>query len=262
MTEGSVLDVKLDAFEGPLDLLLHLIKKHEVDIFDIPIHFITERFLDAIAGLDRLDLEVGGEFLVMAATLAQIKSKLLLPRPEPEEDHALDDDPRAELVAQLVEYQRYKELAAQLNDRDLLGREVFARPGPEVPAAAPLRLAAGSLDLFQLIDAFERIKRRAGFRRRLEVTVARRSLADEMARVAATLRRQGRASFWALVDRDESGEWAVVSVVGVFLALLEMARRGFIDVFANPNDPGDLVVEPRTELGDLDVTKERPLEEE
>jgi segregation and condensation protein A len=260
--KDSALDVKLDAFEGPLDLLLHLIQKHEVDIFDIPIHFITERFLDAIGALDRLDLEVGGEFLVMAATLAQIKSKLLLPRPEPDQELSPDNDPRAELVAQLVEYQRYKDLAAQLNERDLLGREVFARPGPELPTAAPLRLAPGSLDLFQLIDAFERIKRRAGFRRRLEVSVARRSLADEMVRVAAYLEKQGRASFWSLVEHDELGDWAVVSVVGVFLALLEMSRRGFIDVSTNPNDPGDLIIDPRVEVRDLDLTSEAPSEED
>src|SRR4030042_5722863 len=122
---GDDYRVKLEIFEGPLDLLLHLIRKNEVDIYDIPIAVIVYQYMAYLDLLRSLDLDVAGEFLVMAATLAQIKSRMLLPAGEAGEEEG--PDPRAELVERLLEYQRYQEAASELLSRELLGRDVFVR---------------------------------------------------------------------------------------------------------------------------------------
>src|SRR3954447_23145623 len=135
MTAGETTDlfseipysVHLDSFEGPLDLLLHLIRKNEVNIYDIPISDITKQYLQYIRLMKELNLEVAGEFLVMASTLLQIKSKLLLPAAVDEETEEEEEDPRAELVRRLLEYQKYREAAGTLAEREVLGREIFAR---------------------------------------------------------------------------------------------------------------------------------------
>ena len=118
--------IKLDIFEGPLDLLLYLIKKNEIDIYNIPIATITEQYLQYIKMIKSLNLDLAGEYLVMASTLIHIKSKMLLPEPE-EPDEEDEEDPRAELVRQLLEYQAFKEAAANLQKRPLLERDVFVR---------------------------------------------------------------------------------------------------------------------------------------
>src|SRR4030043_2048547 len=119
--------VKVDVFEGPLDLLLHLIKQNQIDIYDIPIALVTEQYLDYIKVMKALDLTIAGEFLVMAATLMYIKSRMLLPSPIEEEEEE-GEDPRAELVQRLVEYKRFKEAAVRLSQQALLGGGVFIRP--------------------------------------------------------------------------------------------------------------------------------------
>src|SRR6187401_1538582 len=121
--------VNLDVFEGPLDLLLHLVKKHELSILDIPISFVTEKYLDYLDAMSALDIDVAGEYLLMAATLCHIKSRELLPSPEPLEEEEsengegaaeLDLDPRADLIRRLLEYQKYKEAATQLGERPVV----------------------------------------------------------------------------------------------------------------------------------------------
>ena len=119
--------VLLDVFEGPLDLLLYLIKKNEVDIYDIPIAVITEQYLDYLDVMKALNLDVVGEFLVMASTLTAIKSRMLLPPSKDEEESGEEIDPRAELMEHLLEYQRYKEAAHQLKERELLEKDIFTR---------------------------------------------------------------------------------------------------------------------------------------
>lgn len=237
-----MFEVVLDAYQGPLDLLLHLIRKHELSIFDIPIHFITERFLEALAEMEELDLTVGGEFLVMAATLAQIKSRMLLPRSTDEAEDE-DEDPRHDLVRQLVEYQRYRNLAQQLDERAQLGHEVFARPESTSQASGPPPPQRGPLDLLQLIEAYHQVKRRAGFRRDYAVIAARRSVKEEMVRAARTLDLADRVPFWELVERHADGEVDIISLVGVFLGVLEMARLGLIRVYQTGPDAADLAVE-------------------
>src|SRR5262245_3214823 len=144
---GSPYAVRLPAFEGPLDLLLHLIRVNELEITDIPIARIAEQYLEYLDLLRDLDLDVAGEYLLMAATLAWIKSRMLLPPDGVEDDPGVD--PRAELVARLLEYQRFKEAAEQLAERPLLGRDVFAAavPGPEAPPEAERELEVSLLDL-------------------------------------------------------------------------------------------------------------------
>lgn len=244
MQTSPLFEIKLDAFEGPLDLLLHLIKKHELSIFDIPIAFITERFLEVLADMESTDLKVGGEFLVMAATLAHIKSRTLLPRIQIEDldDDAEPPDPREELVRQLVEYQRYRDLAAELGARDLLGQRVFVRPGAQHPIAVGTRPQTGPLDLFHLLEAFETVRRRVGVRERYEVRVERRTVREEMVRIARQLARAERQSIWALVEEDDAGRPRIESVVGVFLALLEMVKLRLVAVFQRRPDEGDLAV--------------------
>ena len=256
-----MFEVKLAAFEGPLDLLLHLIKKHELSIFDIPIAFITERFLEALAEMERLDLQVGGEFLVMAATLAHIKSRLLLPRaPREDEEEAEGADPREELVRQLVEYQRYKTLAESLDQRDVLGRDVFARPGERHTESVRTHNSGDALDLLDLLDAFEQVRRRVGFRKGYEILVKRRTVHQEMVRVARSVSKAGGGVvFWELVEHTDGGEPLIESVVGTFLALLELARLGLIHVRKISAKAGDLVLEGAVNdlLGELSALAEK-----
>jgi segregation and condensation protein A len=155
--------VRLPIFEGPLDLLLHLIKRNEVQIADIPIATITDQYLAMLGELPELNLDAGGEYLVMAATLVYIKSRMLLPS-SPEQDEP-EEDPRAELVQQLVEYQRYREVAVSLGERLLLGRDVFSgrgeclEPTPEgEEAPAPVRDASFADLLDALRDVLKRIR--------------------------------------------------------------------------------------------------------
>jgi len=147
--------VRLETFEGPLDLLLHLIKKNEIDIYDIPIAMITEQYLEYLDMMRELNIEVAGDYLVMAAELGLIKSKMLLPKPEPEKEE--EEDPRAELVRRLLEYQRYKDAAEKLVKFEILERDVFARIGQDEKEQRNQLIKA---DLWSLIEAFREICKR------------------------------------------------------------------------------------------------------
>ena len=137
--------VHLPVFEGPLDLLLHLIKINEIDIYDIPIAVVTEQYLEYLELMEKLNLDIASEYLVMAATLAHIKSKMLLPSISSDEE-ASEEDPRSELVQRLLDYQRYKKAAEELEEKDILGRDVFPRPGSEEDGDGELR-RGGVVDL-------------------------------------------------------------------------------------------------------------------
>jgi len=152
-------EIRIENFEGPLDLLLHLIKKNEMDIYNIPIADITAQYVAYIDAMKNLNLDVAGEFLLMAATLLHIKSRLLLPQAQEDEPEEEEEDPRAELVRRLLEYQKYKEAAASLDARPLLGREVFARtfPSPEFEETPESGFEA--VGLYDLVEAFRSILR-------------------------------------------------------------------------------------------------------
>src|SRR3954454_21853939 len=152
--------VTLPSFEGPLDLLLHLCQKHELDILDIPISFVTEKYLEYLAVMQLMNLDVASEYLLMAATLAHIKSKMLLPAPPPgQEDEVLEDeeDPREALIKRLLEYQKYKQAAADLQARGVAGRDIFTR-GVAIDEAVHTGLAPlADVPLYSLVEAFQAV---------------------------------------------------------------------------------------------------------
>jgi segregation and condensation protein A len=220
--EGSAggYHVVLPTFEGPLDLLLHLIEQHELDIRDIPIAFVAAKYVEYITLMDELNIDVASEYLVMAATLTHIKSKMLLPVPpadqEDEEDIGLD--PRAELVRRLLEYQKYKQAAEQLGSGDVLGRDVFVRglPAPSVEGPAPL----AGLSLFKLLDAFQGVLSRATVKVDHQIDLERFSITDRINQLVDLLQLHKKCTFEQLFEGAKSRADLIVT----FLALLEMTR--------------------------------------
>ncbi|MFA7059619.1 MAG: segregation/condensation protein A [Pedobacter sp.] len=235
MEENLTLDglhetysVHLDKFEGPLDLLLHLIKKNELDICDIPISVITQQYLDYIKLMKELNLEVAGDFLLMASTLLHIKSRMLLPKDEQEEVEE-EIDPRAELIQRLLEYQQYKEAGKVLEARPLLGREVFTRSCPE-----PLLLEAQNdeglleLELFDLVDAFRSLLVRIPDESFHDVAASETlSIADCINDILSLLQEQDMVLFDDLVRDEMTRELVIVT----FLAILELCRLKLIRIF-------------------------------
>ena len=252
--------IKLDIFEGPLDLLLHLIKKNEVDIYDIPIALITGEYLEYIEMIKDMNLDLAGEFLVMAATLVHIKSKMLLPpdiaETEEEEEGA---DPREELVRRLLEYQRYREAARELSEKELLGRDVFSR-GPNISLEGlDEEMGFADVSVFALMDAFKSILARAPKERRIELTVERFKIADKINEIMEKLGESRSAAFTSLFeDGAVRGE-----IIVTFLAILELAKLLMIKI--HQTDDGVIRVYTRAgEKGPEEVEEEsgKPAEEE
>jgi segregation and condensation protein A len=212
--------VALPTFEGPLDLLLHLIQKHELDILDIPIGFITEKFVEYVFMMEQVNIDIASEYLVMAATLAHIKSKMLLPTPPEGQDELAEEeeDPRAELVRRLLEYQKYRLAAEQLGGRAVLGRDVFVRGGVEVVDEGPAPLAQASV--FKLLDAFEAILKRVQRTQEHEIDFERISITDRINQLSDILRARPSIAFDQLFASDRTR----ADVIVTFLALLEMTR--------------------------------------
>jgi segregation and condensation protein A len=215
--------VKVDIFEGPLDLLLHLIKQNQLDIYDIPIALITEQYLEYIRIMKALDLTIAGEFLVMAATLMYIKSRMLLPSliEEEEEEGA---DPRAELVERLVEYKRFKEAALHLSQQALLGRDVFIRPVQEIEAEE----GEIEADLFHLIDALRELLKRQEVNDFHEVTLERVTLREKVRELYERLHGVGEAVPFSALFAPVASR---VELIVTFLALLELIRSGMLRAF-------------------------------
>ena len=212
--------VKLEVFEGPLDLLLYLIKKDEVDIYDISIERITQQYLEFMDAFKVLDLEVAGEFVVMAANLIYIKSRSLLPvHVQPPEEEADEEDPRWDLIRQLVEYKKFKDAAAQLSQRELDQSNLFTRlPEPEAAVERPL----GEVSVFDLISAFNKILKRIEGRTEdlREIFEENFSVSDKidfiMKMTASGVALKFTELFASAASRTE--------VVVTFLALLELVR--------------------------------------
>ena len=221
---AGVYRVRLDLFDGPLDLLLHLIKKNEVDVTDIPIATITEQYLGYLDLLRELRLDVAGEYLVMAATLTLLKSRLLLPSPTTEDEE--DPDPRADLVRQLLEYQRYRQAAATLADRPLLRRDVFVR----VPNAEGLPSDAGGAPVlrvtpWELMEAFRAVLQRARPDPVHHVAAETVTLRDRIASLLSTLTVARSVTFESLFGDAPARSFVIVT----FLAVLELAKLGAIE---------------------------------
>jgi segregation and condensation protein A len=219
--------IEVGTFEGPLDLLLHLIQKHELDILDLPIAFVTERYVAYIGMMRELDLDVASEYLVMAATLAHIKSRMLLPQaPEDQEAEPEEEvDPREELIRRLLEYQKYKLAAEGLGERPIAGRDVFVRGASEPvhEGLAPL----APVGLFKLLDAFEKLLEKTDDPNTLEITAERISIQERMADLIDTLREKRRVVFEELFG----GLMTRYDLVVTFLATLEMVKLRLVRIY-------------------------------
>jgi segregation and condensation protein A len=222
-------EVKLDIFEGPLDLLLYLIRKNEIDIYDIPIALITEQYLQHMEVLRSLNLDLAGEDLVLASTLIHIKSRLLLPNPVPDEEE--EEDPRQELVQQLLAYQAYKEAALQLDGRPLLERDVFKRGGPGDPIAhqdaAMEEEVLLEASLFDLTAAFQRVASRIAFQPGMAIEAEKISLGQKREEIVPRLRREGSLTFSELL----TGQTSRQQMLYAFLAILELVKMHLIRAY-------------------------------
>jgi len=220
--------VRLDNFEGPLDLLVHLIRRHEIDIYDIPIALITEQYLEYLELMQELDLDVAGEFLVMAATLIQIKARMLVPRPEAADDEEDAGDPRDALVQRLLEHEKYKAAAELLHERQTERSAQWTRPDSRVAdiAGQPIEREI-EVDLFSLLQAFQAVMARARERRPLELPEELVSIERRIEQLNARLSETEACGFEDLFEGDRSRS----ELVTTFLALLEMVRLKLVRLF-------------------------------
>lgn len=216
--ENKLYQVKLsDIFEGPMDLLVHLIKKNEVDIYDIPIAMITEQYLSYLEWLTSMNIDFAGDFLVMAATLAHIKSRMLLPTVSDEDD---DEDPRMEIARPLAEYLQLKSAAEELSRRALLGENTFVRQPAEVRDLVPRDEEFIKIGLFELIDAFQQILKNISAEERLELTSDSISVKDRISELVDLFEEKKSLTFEELF----AGAPNKSDVIITFLAILEMVK--------------------------------------
>jgi segregation and condensation protein A len=216
------LEVFLDAFEGPLDLLLYLIRKQNIDILDIPIAPVCEQYMAYIDLMKGTKLELAAEYLVMAAVLAEVKSRMLLPRPQVEEEE--EEDPRAQLVRRLQEYERYRKAGQDINDLPRIGRElvmsVVEYQGPPVERPQP------TVTLDQLLNAFKKVVERAELFKHHHIQREALSVREHMTRIMDRIGADNFVNFEVLFDLEEGR----MGVVVTFLALLELLKESLVTV--------------------------------
>ncbi|UCD35871.1 MAG: segregation/condensation protein A [Nitrospiraceae bacterium] len=256
----SALHFKLTVFEGPLDLLLHLIKESKIDIYDIPIVDITQQYLGYIALLKELDLEIAGEFLVMAATLIHIKSKMLLPPDEEDKQEAVED-PRAELVQRLLEYQAYKESSQHLRKREELWKNIFRRSAPDTEdmphdqfGAEPILVEA---TVFDLISSFRKLLAKAP-PQVLEITRETLTVADKINFIVGRLEEQDGVKFEALFEEGHSRMTLIVT----FLALLEIIRLGLARLYQEKDFGSIWILRPQERPDAVPAEESLPAEQQ
>ncbi|MBW2609930.1 MAG: segregation/condensation protein A [Deltaproteobacteria bacterium] len=225
MIDSTEYKVKLEIFQGPMDLLLHLIRKNEVDIFDIPIAIITDQYLAYLDIMKALNIDVAGDFLVMASTLIHIKSRMLLPQFGEGDD---EEDPRVEITRPLLEYMRLKEIAGELSERELLDRDVFKRSLPydytaQFQGEEPLL----DINLFQLMDAFKRIVEQKLPGAQLSFKAHQWSIKERSTFIMDKLKEDSTICFKDLFKDDRT----ISEFIGTFLALLELVHQGLVRVF-------------------------------
>ncbi len=234
---GGAYAVKVSVFEGPLDLLLHLIRQNDLEITDISIAQISRQYLDYLEVMRELNLDLAGDYLVMAATLALIKSRMLLP-PEPSDEDVEELDPRAELVARLLDYQRFKEVAESLETRRLLGRDVFLAQGLEskAPAESAREIEVG---LFELVSAFKSVLDNAKPEETIhEVEVEVITVRERMLAIMQCLEQAGSVEFQQIFEVEGGGRPTRGLFVASFLAMLELARLSALRVYQALGDSG------------------------
>jgi segregation and condensation protein A len=222
--------VSLPTFEGPLDLLLHLCQKHELDILDIPIGFVTEKYLEYLAVMQLMNLDVASEYLVMAATLAHIKSKMLLPAPPPGQEDELaaeEEDPREALIRRLLEYQKYKHAGEALTALGVAQQNVFLR-GVAIEEAVHTGIPPlAQVPLFSLVEAFQSVLSKSKVKLSHDIVHERVTLADRINELVDILRTKRRVAFEELFE----GLTTRFDLVITFLALLEMTRLRMTRLF-------------------------------
>jgi len=234
-------EVKLEIFEGPMDLLLHLIRKNEVDIFDIPIATITDQYLEYLEMMKALNIDVAGDFFLMASTLMYVKSRMLLPDTSGEEGD--EEDPRLEITRPLLEYMKIKELAYDLSDREILGRDVFIRtPSDDYSELAKSDYAAIEVNIFQLIDAFQRIVDRKIQETQLRFRLEEWSINEKIEQITERLQERQPLHFQELFSQN----MGLSELVATFLAVLELVHRGLIRVF-QPDFQSDILLSAPSE---------------
>ena len=225
MASDDVYQIVLtDIFEGPMDLLVHLIKKNEVDIYDIPIALITEQFLEYLEWMKSMNIDFAGDFIVMASTLTQIKSRMLLPihDGDPEEE----EDPRQEITRPLVEYLQIKSAAEDLAARQLLGEDIFARNPGKVGELFGAEGDMVKIGLFELIDAFQKILEKISPDHLVELTADSLSVKDRISELVDIFQKQKSITFYELFAADSNkGE-----VIVTFLAILEMVKLSLVQM--------------------------------
>jgi segregation and condensation protein A len=257
--------VELPEFEGPLDLLLHLVKKHELSIVDIPISFITDQYLKMLGLMEQMNIEIAAEYLLMAATLCHLKSRELVP-PDPAEEAALaaeeaeeeGADPRQELIRRLLEYQKYKDAAAQLLDRPVMGRNVWPR-GAKAEDIAGMHMLPGSgaplaeVPVIHLIESLEQVLSRAKVTLTHDVLVDRTTISDKINELVDRLEAEGSFTFescFAFVEKEQPLTAVKHQVVVTFLAILEMTRVKLIRL-TQPEERGSIYISRSTDDADL-----------
>jgi segregation and condensation protein A len=222
------IKIKLKSFEGPLDLLVHLIKKNQVNVYDIPIALVTEQYLQYLSLMQELNLDVASEFLVMAATLIHIKSRMLLPRPDPAQADEIADDPRDALVRRLLEHQKFKAAAGLLHDRETLRGAQWTRPDSRVAELAGEEFEPEvEVDLFSLLAAFRKVLERARERPPVPLPPEQVSIESRIEQMLERLSETEACGFDDLFNDVASRGDLIVT----FLALLEMIRLKLVRVF-------------------------------
>lgn len=220
--------IKVQSFEGPLDLLVHLIRKNQVSVYDIPIALITEQYLEYLALMQDLNLDIASEFLVMAATLIHIKSRMLLPRPDPEQADQADEDPRDALVRRLLEHEKFKAAAGLLHDRETLRNAQWTRPDARVQELAGEDYEPEiEVDLFSLLAAFRAVLERARERPPIPLPPEQVSIETRIDQMLDRFSETEACGFEELFDDVATRPDMIVT----FLALLEMIRLKLIRVF-------------------------------
>ncbi|TKB58441.1 segregation and condensation protein A [Ferrimonas aestuarii] len=219
----EALEVILESFEGPLDLLLYLIRKHKLDIVDLPVFEITKQYMNYIAVMDQLQMELAGEYLVMAATLAEIKSRLLLPKPELEEGE--EEDPRLTLIKQLQAYEVLKGAAEQLDDLPRVERETWVAKAGRAADLVP-RVLPPEVSLDELVSALRQIAAKAELFEQHQVSKEVLSTRERMSLVLAQLTTDTFTPFVELFDFEEGRAGVVVT----FLAILELSKEGLVEI--------------------------------
>ncbi|MGX4669495.1 segregation/condensation protein A [Cerasibacillus sp. JNUCC 74] len=218
--------VKLDSFEGPLDLLLHLINQYEIDIYDIPVAVITEQYMQYIHTMKQLELNIASEYLVMAATLVEIKSQMLLPKPElPEETEEYMEDPREELMQRLIEYRKYKEAAVQLKQKEQEANQIYTRPPIQLEEgiSSPPTVVQGETSIYDMLSALRKMFERKKWDAPLETKIERNeiSINERMEEVLKTLHAtQGGILFDHLFT-----VYSRSHIVVTFIAILELMKK-------------------------------------